>query len=105
MITVTVDAGICGFVSTIRAESDDGQTVRVSIDSKCESVAALGPELAACDAYSIAFAKYGASPVYQAADRHFKHGACPVPATVVKAVEAAANLALPKDVIMNIVKQ
>lgn len=105
MITVTVDAGICGFISTIRAESDDGQTVRVSVDSKCESVAALGPELAVCDAFSVAFSKFGESPVYKAADKHFKHGACPVPAAIVKAVEAAANLALPKDVTMTIAKQ
>ena len=105
MVSVTVDAGICGFVSTIQAESDDGQTVRVTVDSKCDAVTALGAEVASADAYAVVFAKYGASPVYQAADKHFKHAACPVPCAVVKAIEAAANLALPKDVAIGIVKQ
>lgn len=105
MITVTVDAGICGFVSTIKAESDDGETIRVSVDSKCESVAALGAEIGAVDGFSVGFAKFSESPVYKAADKHFKHAACPVPCAIVKAIEASANLALPKGVSMEIAKQ
>lgn len=102
MATVTVNAGICGFVSVIKAESDDGETVRLSIDTKCPAVTALAAEIPTVDAYTVAFAKFSESPIYQAAEKHFKHAACPVPCAIVKAVEVAANLALPKDVTMTI---
>jgi len=104
MVNVTVDAGICGFISIIKAHALDEQTVEVSIESKCDAVAALANEIKNVDAFSVVFAKYGVSPVYQAADKHFKHAACPVPCAIVKAIEAAAALALPKDVVINIEK-
>jgi hypothetical protein len=40
--------------------------------------------------------------VYRAAAQTVKHAACPVPSAILKAVEVAAELALPKDVIIKI---
>ncbi len=46
MTIVTVDAGICGFKSTIEVEKIDRQTVRVTIQSDCPNVMAMNPDLA-----------------------------------------------------------
>ncbi|MBI4975908.1 MAG: hypothetical protein HZC28_00405 [Spirochaetes bacterium] len=104
MVNVAVDPGICGLPSVIHAESSDMQTVHVTIDSECPSIKALEAELSAVEGYGVTFAKFSASAVYQAADKHFKHAACPVPAAIVKAVEVACNLALPKDVTFTITR-
>ncbi len=105
MTIVKIEPGICGMISTIKAESEDGQTVNLEIESVCPSIAALNQSLATVDAYEVCFAKFSASPVYQAAEENFKHAACPVPTAIIKAIEAEAGLALPKDVSMVIEKE
>ncbi|MDX9958817.1 MAG: hypothetical protein AB7T74_05005 [Clostridia bacterium] len=102
MSTCTVDAGICGLGSTIRATSEDGQTCTLVIESECEAIRAMGEELRELDGYSVAFLPFDRNPVYQAATAHYKHAACPVPSAIIKAVEVACGLALPKDVTMKV---
>ena len=98
MAKVVVDPGICGLRSTIAAESEDGQSCTVRIESECEAIQALAMEVMGLDGYEAAFKPFVENPVYLAAGRHYKHAACPVPSAIVKAVEVACNLALPKDV-------
>jgi len=98
MSTVRVDPGVCGFIALVKAESEDGQTCTVTIQSACDAVAALGADLASVDGFEVAFKAYPDNPVYKAALQHFRHAACPVPGAIVKAVELACGLALPKDV-------
>ena len=98
MVIVDVDPGICGFPARISAASEDGQTCSLSVESKCEAVSALAAELASVDGYEVAFKNFSENPVYLAASRHYKHAACPLPSAIVKAVEIACGLALPKDV-------
>lgn len=98
MATIHVDPGICGLPSVIRAESDDGQICRVTVESKCEAISALVAELGEVDGYAAAFSNFPDNPVYLAASRHYRHAACPVPSAVIKAIEIACGLALPKDV-------
>jgi len=104
MIDVHVTPGICGLETHIQAQSADSQQVQLTIESKCPHIAALQEPLAEVDGYGIVFAPFSQSPVYQAAEQNFKHAACPVPAAIIKAVEAACNLALPKDVHFEIKK-
>ncbi len=105
MTIVKVHPGICGMISTIKAVSEDGQMVNLEIESVCPSITALNEALKTVDAYQVCFAKFSASPVYQAADENFKHAACPVPAAIIKAIEAEAGLALAKDVSVVIEKE
>jgi len=105
MATVKVQPGICGLQTEIHATSEDGQEVRLTIQSECEAITAMGKELEIVDGYGVVFAKFSDSPVYQAAERHFKHAACPVPMAIIKAVEVACNCALPKDVEVSIEKE
>ncbi len=105
MSHVEVQAGICGHVTQIEATvADDGQTVELRIDSSCENVRKLAEQLTQVDAFQeISFR--GAGPqTLQLAPKCLKHPACPVPAAIVKAVEVAAGLALPKDVVIKISK-
>ncbi len=102
MAKVAVDPGICGLKSTIEAASEDGQACTLRIESDCEAIRALAQEIATLDGYEVAFKPFAENPVYLAAGRHYKHAACPVPSAIVKAVEVACHLALPKDVSVSI---
>ncbi|MFZ4614755.1 MAG: DUF6951 family protein [Rectinemataceae bacterium] len=95
---VEVDPGICGFPARISASSEDGMACSLVIESGCEAITALAAELTQVDAYEVAFTNFAENPVYLAASRHYKHAACPVPSAIVKAVEIACRLALPKAV-------
>lgn len=104
MATINVQPGICGMKSVIHAESDDGQTCRLTIDTPCDAVQALVADLQEVDGFSAAFSNFADNPVYQAAGRHFKHAACPLPSAIIKAVEVACELALPETVNFEIYK-
>jgi hypothetical protein len=104
MITVTVDAGVCGFETVIKAESEDMQNVKLKIESNCADIQSMADELKELDAFKENFTKIGESAVYESARRYCKHTACPVPAGIHKAIEAAAGLALPKDASIKVEK-
>jgi hypothetical protein len=105
MSHVEVKAGICGFVTQIEASAeDDGQMVRLRIDSTCEYVRNLAEQLTEVDAFQeISFRRAGPRTL-QLAPQYLKHPACPVPAGIIKAIEVAAGLALPKDAVITVTK-
>ena len=98
MAQAKVDSGICGFHTRIEAALlDDGQTVRVTLQSSCEAVCNLAEHFPELNAFrEISFRGDGPQTLRLAA-QYLKHPACPVPAGIIKAVEVAASLALPKD--------
>ncbi len=98
MIITEVDAGACGFKTTIRARASDTQTVQLDIQSECPDIQKAAEELKEVDAAEEAFGRIGTTLVYRTAAQYCKHGACPVPMAVIKTAEAAAGLALPKNV-------
>lgn len=104
MVTVKVVPGVCGLNSTIQASSDDMQTAVLHIESDCPDVRAMAEEIKELDAMAQVFGKVGETPVYKAGAKYLRHAACPVPCALTKAVEAAAGLALPKDVSISITK-
>jgi hypothetical protein len=104
MAKVEVDAGICGFTTSIEARSDDEQRVHLVFTSDCPHVMKMAEALAAAgdlDAYEQIFTAFGRNTLSEAAV-HLKHVVCPVPAGAMKAIEVACGLALPKDVHMRI---
>ncbi len=104
MAKVTVDAGICGFTTTITTTSDDGSIVAISYESECPHVIKAKDELTNVDAYEELFRKPAETAVYQALAKHLPHVTCPLYSGFLKAVEVAAGMALPKDVSMTIEK-
>lgn len=105
MIEVKVNPGICGMNTKITVDSEDQQTARISIDSPCQFIQKLAAELQEVDAYEVCFTRIADSPIYQLADKYCKHPCCPVPAAIIKGVEAACGLALPQDVTIKIEKK
>lgn len=105
MIEVKVNPGICGMETCINVESEDMQTARIKIDSDCQFIRAVAAELQEIDAYTECFAKLGDSQIYALANKYCKHPGCPIPPAIIKGVEVACGLALPKDVEIKINKK
>jgi hypothetical protein len=103
---VVVDAGICGFETRIHAESEDSQNVTFRITTPCEKIAAFAEALTGqgpVDAYTEVGAGSGGI-VMTTSDAVLKGccSACAVRFGTFKAMQVAAGLALPKDVVLTI---
>jgi hypothetical protein len=105
MTKVEVEPGNCGMLAVITAESEDGQTVRLSVDTKCPHVAAAMGEIEEVDGFVEPTLPPGESVIYSELATRCRHSACPVPSAVIKAVEVEAGLALPQDVTIRITKE
>ena len=103
---VVVDGGICGFQTTIHADSEDSQNVAFRIESGCEKVASLAEALTRkgpVDAYMEIGA--GSGGVVLTTSNAVLKGCCAgcaVHAGTFKAMQVAAGLALPKDVTLTV---
>jgi hypothetical protein len=100
MPILTVDAGVCGFVTAIRTSSEDQQTVTLEFETTCPNLAKARGELPSVDAYAELFRKPHETTVYAVLSKHLPHVTCPLYSGFLKAIEAAAGLALPRDVSM-----
>ncbi len=107
MVKAEIHSGVCGFVTTVEARRDerDHQCFHLKIISDCKACQRLAQELTEVDAFrEITFR--GEGPLtHQMAAKYLTHSACPVPAGILKAVEVAAGLALPKDSIIKISRE
>jgi len=104
MIEVKVNAGICGFVTVIKVNSEDMQTALIELNTQCPNIKPMEDELKEADGYGECFSKIGESGVYELARKYCKHAACPVPSAIIKGIEAACGLALPRDAEISIKK-
>ncbi len=109
--STTVDAGICGFKIKITADSEDGMNVMLRIGSDCETIKALAKlirEKNPINAFeeltpiSESTVLAVCRPVLQTKGCC---EACVVPAAVCKTMQVAANLALPRDVVIKMSKE
>jgi hypothetical protein len=100
MPELNVDSGVCGFVTKIRTSSEDQQTVAITYETTCPHAAKARGELTSIDAYAELFRKPHETAVYSALSKYLPHVTCPLYSGFLKAIEAAAGLALPKDVSM-----
>jgi hypothetical protein len=99
VIKTKVEAGVCGFITDIEASSDDSQHVSFNIKSTCEKITAMAKELPVVDAYNeIQFGFDG--ELYSIIRKYHKGccAGCAVPVGLFKSMQAAAMLALPRDV-------
>jgi hypothetical protein len=105
MPELTVHSGICGFVTKIRTASPDGQTVAIAYETTCPHAVKARDELQSVDAYVELFRKPHETAVYAALSKHLPHVTCPLYSGFLKAIEAAAGLALRKDVTMTFTEE
>lgn len=104
MSEVKVNPGVCGFNTSIKVSSEDMQSAIIEINTGCSHIKNIAQELKEVDGYEECFSEFGDSKVYELAKKYCKHAACPVPAAIIKGIEVACGLALPKDVEMKITK-
>jgi hypothetical protein len=97
MIRTRIDAGVCGFHTTVIARSDDMQMVTLEIASECEKIRGLAETVKdPIDAYQeIGDGSNGI--VLKAAVTHLKGccAGCAVPSGIFKSVQVAGGVALP----------
>jgi len=99
MTKVVIEAGICGFITSVEVSKLAKRKVKVVITSPCEKITRLGESLTEIDQWEI-FKKHVDCDIYKAAGRCQLHVTCPVPIAVLKAIEVETELALPRDVII-----
>lgn len=105
MIEVNVNAGVCGFNTIIKVDSEDEQNAVIEIITECPNIKPMEQELKEVDGYKECFSKLGDSYIYELARKYCKHAACPVPSAIIKGVEVACGLALPRDASIKISKK
>ena len=99
-----INAGICGHVSNVAATME-GKVCKLAITSTCKAIQALGQELTEVVPMQEISAKRAVPQTLQMGLKHCFHAACPVPVGIIKAVEVAGGLALPKDATIKVSKE
>jgi hypothetical protein len=95
---VNVMSGICGMITEIRATSGEKlDKVRLDINSRCESIQKIAQELRSVNPMEEITFKGKGPRTLRAAAKHCQHTSCPVPSGIIKAIEVASGLALPKE--------
>lgn len=100
MTTVKIDPGVCGLITKVTAETEDGMDVTLKVASGCEAVRKMFEELGdTFSAFEICLGKPGTGAFYEFAKENFPaHCCCPTISGIIKAMEVECSLALPKDV-------
>ncbi len=106
---VSVNAGICGFITNAEAKCEDGQLVELAIESPCEKIQALAraiKEAGPIDAFE-EINPSGESVILSRTRATLKGccAGCAVPVGLFKAMQVAAGLALPKDILIQIMSE
>lgn len=104
MAKAIIDAGICGYETIVEAEKQDSYQVTLHIQSECQHIQKLAADLQEVNALHEISPKKGDHQILEKGNLYCTHSACPVPVGVIKAVEVAAGLALPKDAKITIEK-
>ncbi len=101
MAKAEITPGNCGFHTTVEAIMD-GKVCRLAIDSDCTAILKLAAEITQVNPFQEISFRRSSPTILQAGAKYCTHAACPVPVGVIKAVEIAAGLALPTDVLIQL---
>ena len=94
---VTVDPGICGFPCVIEVRKETPRTVSIKISgSDCNQIKMLAEQLDRMTLQEL-FMPVTRNPAFALAQKLGCHASCVVPVAVLKAVEVAMEMALPKN--------
>lgn len=95
---LAVTPGICGFQCRVQAHKCEGKSVSILISqSECKQIQRLARSLVKMGLREL-FMPVTQNPVFVLAQQAGCHASCPVPVAVLKAVEVAMEMALPRDV-------
>ena len=94
---VDVDPGICGFPCSIFAWKEGRRSARFKIDSDCEQIQKFASLIRVIGMKDL-FLPLSRNPIFISAEKSGCHLSCPIPFSVVKAVEVTLGIALPQGV-------
>ncbi len=97
MAKAKIDAGICGEHTTVTADLIEDYRVALKIESSCKHIQKLADNLKEVNALNEISARRNIPETLSKGMEYCTHAACPVPVGIIKAIEVAAGLALPKD--------
>ncbi len=103
MAKAEIFAGVCGFSTKVEAQKNDNG-VHLEITSECAAIQKLAQELSEVEPFQEISTRRGMPRSLEMGHKYCTHAACPVPVGIIKAVEIAAGLALPKDVEIKLTK-
>jgi hypothetical protein len=103
-VRADIDAGICGFHTSVLAEAESMRKVKLTIETECAQIAKAAEQLPEMDMLEELKAGLGHGHVYGVLSGCVRHVTCPVGSGILKAAEASAGLALPKDVSIKLTK-
>lgn len=107
MATAKIFSGRCGFHTTVEAtlyETEDGDRVKLHIESECKSCLKLAAVLTDVDPLREITYRGEGPLTLELAAKTLPHTACPVPSGIIKAIEVASGLALPADASITLTK-
>jgi hypothetical protein len=90
-----INAGVCGYHTTVKAQADGNYLVALQIESQCEAIQQLAEHLTEVNALNEISFQGDPPETLRKGAKHCTHAACPVPSGILKAIEVAAGLALP----------
>jgi hypothetical protein len=96
-----VQAGVCGFATTVTADSPDDQMVTLEVETDCQKIAGLAAALRGEEIDGYDEIAKGFDGVVMSAVRATLSGCCAgcaVPVGIFKALQVAARVALPREV-------
>ncbi len=105
MVKTKVEAGICGFITEIEANSKDMQHVSFMVNTNCEKIKKLSEKLNEFDAYNEIKEGFDGE-LFKIIRQNLKGccSGCAVPVGLFKSMQVAAMVALPKDISIKIQK-
>ena len=86
MAKAEVMAGNCGFNTQIEAKMN-GNTCELHIISECKAIESMAEEIKQVNPYQEISFKRSLPLIHEAGVKHCTHAACPVPVSIIKAVE------------------
>src|SRR4030042_4155394 len=105
MVKTKVEAGRCGFVTEIEANSEDIQHVSFKVNTDCDKIKKLSEKLATYDAYNEIRDGFEGE-LFKVIRSELKGccAGCAVPVGFFKSMQVAAMVALPKNISITISK-
>lgn len=101
MTKLVVDPGACGFICAVTVEKLDKYHAAVELQSKCKQIQKLAQAVKEIDFLQIYRGAFGQNQVTQSAAQCKCHPSCPIPCSIIKAVEGELGMAVKKDVSFN----
>lgn len=104
MATARINAGVCGYQTTVKAQADGNYLVTLQIESQCKAIQRLAEHLTEVNALNEISFRGNPPETLQKGAEYCSHAACPVPSGILKAIEVAAGLALPVSATIEVEK-